>query len=131
MLLTYCRMACGQRLASEPEGPGSSPKTTDFLTNSCEQATNALVSLFTKQCKLVQPASWRGLAGGETLCAVSLMRASRRRKDVCNLEICLEIKSLYWGLTPWKFNPTCSVCHSLFISYPSSSTRSFAQLVII
>ena len=35
---------------------GSNPESTDFLTNSCGQATKALVSLFTKQCKLV-PAS--------------------------------------------------------------------------
>ena len=32
---------------------GSIPKTTDFLTNSSGQATNALVSLFPKQHKLV------------------------------------------------------------------------------
>ena len=35
---------------------GSIPETTDFLTNSSGQATNARVFLFTKQCKLV-PAS--------------------------------------------------------------------------
>ena len=35
---------------------GSILETTDFLTNSSGQTTNALVSLFTKQCKLV-PAS--------------------------------------------------------------------------
>ena len=58
---------------------GSIPETTDFLTNSCGQATSARVSLFSKQCKLV-PASLR--ADGETLSAftvchaVSLRRAS-------------------------------------------------------
>ena len=46
-----------KRLASELEDPGSSPETTNFPTNICGQATiNALVSLFTKQCKLVQTA---------------------------------------------------------------------------
>ena len=34
----------------------SIPETIDFLTNSSGQATNAPVSLFTKQCKLI-PAS--------------------------------------------------------------------------
>ena len=33
----------GRRLASKPEGPGSSPETTDFLTDSCRQATIVLV----------------------------------------------------------------------------------------
>ena len=39
-------------------GAGSIPETADFLTTykSFEQATDALVSLFIKQCKLV-PAS--------------------------------------------------------------------------
>ena len=43
-------------LASEPEGPGSSPETIKFLTNSSGQATNARVTYSTKQHKLV-PAS--------------------------------------------------------------------------
>ena len=47
---------------------------------------------------------------------------------VCNPEICLEKNST--GLTPWNFDPACSVCHSLLISYPSLSTRSSDQLVI-
>ena len=38
--------------------PGSSPETTNFLVNICGQATiNALVSLISKQCKLVQKAN--------------------------------------------------------------------------
>ena len=37
-----------QMLVWEPEGPGSSLETTDFLTN-YGRATKALVSLFTKQ----------------------------------------------------------------------------------
>ena len=36
-------------LSSEPENPGSSPETTDCLTNRSGQANNVLVSLFTKQ----------------------------------------------------------------------------------
>ena len=46
-------MAVWLILGSEPEGPGSSPETTDFMTKSSGQATNALVSLFNKQYKLV------------------------------------------------------------------------------
>ena len=42
--------------------PGSIPETTDFLTNSSVQDTNAHVLLFTKQYKLVP-------AGGELLFA--------------------------------------------------------------
>ena len=42
-----------KELASELEGPGSSLETTDFLTNSCGQATNAPVSLFSKQYRLI------------------------------------------------------------------------------
>ena len=69
-------------LSLELEGLSSSPETADFLTNSYGQATNASVSLFTKQCKLV-PAGYRA-GWGETLCAfwcltVSLRRASRVR----------------------------------------------------
>ena len=44
-------------LSSELECPGSSPWTYDILTNySSGQATNAYVSLLTKQCSLI-PAS--------------------------------------------------------------------------
>ena len=44
----------------------SIPETTNFLTNSLlGQATNAHVSLFTKQYKLVPASLW--LAEGETL----------------------------------------------------------------
>ena len=43
-------------LAGDWRVAGSNPETIDFLTNSSGQAINALVSLFTKQCKLV-PAS--------------------------------------------------------------------------
>ena len=45
-----------------------------------------------------------------------------------NPEIYLEKNST--GLTPWNFYPVCSVCHSLFISYFSPSTRSSAQLIL-
>ena len=44
-------------LAQRPKVAGSIPETTDILNNSSGQATNALVYLFTKQCKLV-PAGW-------------------------------------------------------------------------
>ena len=40
-------------LDPESEGPGSSSETFNFLTNSSGQVTNACMSLFTKQCKLV------------------------------------------------------------------------------
>ena len=43
---------------------GSIPKTIDFLTNSCGQATNAHVPLFTKQHTLVQAGC---IAGGEAV----------------------------------------------------------------
>ena len=46
---------------------GSIPEITEFLTDNSEQANNALVSPFTRQCELV-PGSKR--VGGETLCAV-------------------------------------------------------------
>ena len=48
---------------------------------------------------------------------------------VYNPEICLEKNST--GLIPWNFDPACSVCHSIVISYSSPSTRSSAQLVIL
>ena len=51
---------CGQRLVLEAEGPSSGLETTDFLTNSSGQATNADVSLFTKQCELA-PAGYVGV----------------------------------------------------------------------
>ena len=57
------RWTCGPRLLLEPEGPGSSPQTTDFLTNSCGQATYALVFLFS--------VNWYQLASGwrwDTVC---------------------------------------------------------------
>ena len=63
-----------ESLASEPEVPGSSPETTDFVTKRSENLT--LVSLFTEQYKLVY--SW---LEAETLFAmlyeVSLKRAYR------------------------------------------------------
>ena len=77
-------------LASEPFGSGSSPETIDFLTNSSEPATNALVSLFTKQYKLAS-----GLGEGETLCALmprSLTHVGEHLVAVrlydCNPETC-------------------------------------------
>ena len=36
---------------------GLIPESTNFLTNSSGQVTNALASLFTKQCKKLVPAS--------------------------------------------------------------------------
>ena len=53
--LFICMQAVGllvKGLASEPEGPDSNPEPTEFLSNSSEQAADALVSLFTKQYKL-------------------------------------------------------------------------------
>ena len=55
--LSLYEQACDYRLASELKGPGSSPEITNFQINICWQATiNALGSLFTKQCKLIQAA---------------------------------------------------------------------------
>ena len=80
---------------SKPEGPGSSLEKTDFLINN-GQASYALVSLITKQYKLVRTsyiASWLGVI--ETLrelmpCslthAVEQLVADKGCRPICNPE---------------------------------------------
>ena len=71
---------------------GLIPETTDFLTISCGQASNALVSLCSpSSVNWYQLASRLGVRHCVHLCrAVSPRRASRGHKAVCNPEICLE-----------------------------------------
>ena len=65
----YCRgCRVGKSSSSETEGspdPGSNPEMTNFLTDNCEQATDAIMHLFTKQYKLASDGIL--LTGGEAV----------------------------------------------------------------
>ena len=84
----------GQRLASELEGPGSSPEITNFLNNICGQATiNALTCPCSPSsvnwCKRLVGAGW------EWDTAQSTQPHPREHLvALCNLDICSE--KFYW-----------------------------------
>ena len=60
-----------------------------------------------------------------------LLKLKQLKTYLCFIPIPLSL-SHSTGPTPWNFDPAWRpVCHSLFIWYPSSSTHSSAQLVII
>ena len=81
---------------------GSIPETTDFLT---ECSGQALVSLFTKQCKLEPVSKRAGVRHCEHWChAVSLRRASRGQNGACNPDISLEKSINLFSVlcSPWS-----------------------------